>query len=66
MPTEPLDVRPIAEKVDALRRDFDAFVVHDHENVSVRAHRFAEIDRRLRAIEEALKRIESRLGNPTN
>lgn len=61
MPVARWDELSTADKVDALRRELDAAEANERGNVQARTHRFGEIDKRLRELEEASKQIQSRL-----
>ena len=61
MRATPPDVSQVSEKVDALRREFDAFVEHDEKNRRERSTRFEKIEKQIPELAEALKQMQSRL-----
>jgi hypothetical protein len=61
MPAKRWEELSVDEKADALRQTFDAFDERERQNIQERAYRVGKIERRLDAMEEALKQIQSRL-----
>jgi hypothetical protein len=49
------------EKADALRRQFDSFLENERQNLEARNVQRDQVIKRLDALEEALKKMESRV-----
>jgi hypothetical protein len=61
MPTDAWHDLSATEKADALRREFDGFREQEKENLQVRHEARAALERRMDALEEALKQMAARL-----